>query len=243
MISALIFSASLATKMGVSVSATPEATGIRLHVAGKASHAANPHEGINANTALLKILSELPLAECESTAALRALSACFPHGDNYGAAVGIAQEDEISGRLTMALTMMEADETGMQMRLDSRVPICATQENCADILTARLTAEGFAVEGGMQPAHHTPADTPFVQTLLRCYETHTGKPGECHAMGGGTYVHDIPGGVAFGAEMPGFVSNLHGANERIRVDDLLTACKIFAQVIAELCCDPDGETA
>ena len=236
-ISALVMSASMATKMGVSVSATPEATGIRLHVTGRACHAANPHEGINANTALLKILAELPLADCESTRALRALSACFPHGDNAGTAIGIAQEDEISGRLTMALTMMEADETGLQVRLDSRVPLCATQENCADVLTARLTAEGFTVTGEMDPPHHTPADSPFVQTLLRCYETYTGKPGECRSMGGGTYVHYIEGGVAFGAEMPGFVSNLHGANEHIRVDDLLTACKIFAQVIAELCCD------
>ena len=54
-------------------------------------------------------------------------------------------------------------------------------------------------------------------------------------MGGGTYVHDIPGGVAFGAGMPGFESNLHGANERMNIADMLTAIKIFAQVIYDLC--------
>ena len=43
------------------------------------------------------------------------------------------------------------------------------------------------------------------------------------------------GGVAFGAGMPDFASNLHGANERINIRDSLTACKIFALAIAELC--------
>ena len=57
-------------------------------------------------------------------------------------------------------------------------------------------------------------------------------------MGGGTYVHDIPGGVAFGAAMPDFESNLHSANERMNIKDMLTAIKIFAQVIYDLCtCD------
>ena len=55
------------------------------------------------------------------------------------------------------------------------------------------------------------------------------------ATGGGTYVHDIPGGVAFGATMPGFDSRLHGANERIRVSDALTASKIFALAIVKIC--------
>jgi succinyl-diaminopimelate desuccinylase len=56
-------------------------------------------------------------------------------------------------------------------------------------------------------------------------------------MGGGTYVHHIEGGVAFGAHMPDFDTRLHGANERMHVEDMLTACKIFAQVICDLCAE------
>ena len=87
----------------------------------------------------------------------------------------------------------------------------------------------------MQPAHHTPAEGEFVSTLLRCYEAYSGRKCECKSTGGGTYVHDIPGGVAFGAGMPDFASNLHGANERINMHDTRIACKIFALAIAELC--------
>lgn len=229
-----------AAELGVSIRIVQTDTGLKLSVSGTSCHACNPHEGNNGNTALLQVLDALPLADCASTAALHALATWFPHGDDNGTTVGIAQEDAIAGCLTFTMTMMELDGQGVRVRFDGRVPICATKENCADVLTRRLAAEGFAVEGKMEPTHHTPADSPFIQTLLHCYETHTGKRGECCAMGGGTYVHYIEGGVAFGAEMPGFVSNLHGANEHICIDDLLTACKIFAQVIAELCCDLDA---
>lgn len=226
-----------AAELGVSVTVTPVETGIKLAVTGTSCHACNPHEGNNGNTALIRILDTLPLTECTSTRALHTLATLFPHGDNYGTAIGVAQEDAIAGRLTMVLTMIEASDTGLTVRFDSRVPICATPENCAKIVESRLAAAEFTVEGGMEPTHHTPADSPFIKTLLRCYETYTGKPGECCSMGGGTYVHYIEGGVAFGAGMPGFVSNLHGANEHICIEDLLTACKIFAQVIVDLCCD------
>ena len=35
--------------------------------------------------------------------------------------------------------------------------------------------------------------------------------------------------------MPGFNGNMHGADEHLCVKDLLTACKIFTQVIVDLC--------
>ena len=85
------------------------------------------------------------------------------------------------------------------------------------------------------PSHHTPADSPFVKTLLGAYEQYTGLPGYCKAIGGSTYVHAIEGGVCFGVTMPGFEPNVHGADERIPIRDLVTAAKIFTQVIVDLC--------
>lgn len=87
----------------------------------------------------------------------------------------------------------------------------------------------------MKPGHQVPADSKFVQVLLRCYEEETGKAGKCVAIGGGTYVHNIPGGVAFGAGDAEFDSHLHGANERARVSALMQAARIYANVIVELC--------
>ena len=98
-----------------------------------------------------------------------------------------------------------------------------------------MAKAGWTVKGEIDPPHHVPADSPFIQTLAKCYEMYSGRKSQCLCIGGGTYVHHIPGGVAFGASMPGFVSNLHGPDERVNVADLLTAAKIFTQVIIELC--------
>jgi succinyl-diaminopimelate desuccinylase len=105
------------------------------------------------------------------------------------------------------------------------------------VAEASLQKHGITVTGfeTMEPPHHTPADSPFVKTLLGCYEEYTGNKGECIAIGGGTYVHDIPGGVAFGCSMPGFESGMHGPDERVRVADLMLSCKIFTQAIIEIC--------
>ena len=227
--------ADAAARCGVVLSACGVDSGAELSVHGRQAHASTPWEGANGITALLAVLSSLPLADCESTRAIRTLAECFPHGDWLGETCGIAQKDDISGELTISLDLLSLCDTGLDVQLDSRVPICADEANCKQIFDARLSSLGFSVESEMHPAHHTPAEGEFVSTLLRCYETYSGRKGECVATGGGTYVHEIPGGVAFGAGMPGFVSNMHGANERINIRDSLAACKIFALAIAELC--------
>lgn len=208
---------------------------LRILCHGKGAHASLPEEGNNAITALLHLLCALPLAKVGSTAALHALNALFPHGDCAGRALGIAQSDAVSGALTLAFSLLEVNEHGLSGRFDSRFPLCATEENCKSAAEAAFAKFGFTVEGGMDAPHHTDAASPFVQTLLRCYEAYTGRTGECLAIGGGTYVHDIPGGVAFGCGMPGFNGNMHGADEHTCIQDLLTACKIFTQVIIDVC--------
>lgn len=205
--------------------------------AGTGGHAAEPEKANNALTALLRLLAALPLAPCESTDAVRALHALFPHGDTAGAALGVAQSDDLSGALTLAFTRLTLDETGFEARFDSRTPLCADDKTCRAAAEAALRKHGIAVTGFAELGrpHHTPADSPFVRTLLGCYESYTGERGDCVAIGGGTYVHDIPGGVAFGCSMPGFDSGLHGPNERVRLADLLLSCKIFTEAILRIC--------
>ena len=234
------------TKSWPAETATPRVTGVRyelreegdsLHILcrGKGAHASLPEEGVNAITGLLHLLCSLPLAKVGSTAALRALSALFPHGDCAGKALGIAQSDELSGALTLAFSLLTVTGTGLEGQFDSRVPICANDENCRTAAEASFSKFGFSVSGEMDAPHHTPADSPLVKALLKCYEQYTDYKGECLAIGGGTYVHDIPGGVAFGCCMPGFNGNMHGADEHTCIADQLTAAKIFTQAIIDLC--------
>lgn len=231
--------AELSQTTGTQIEVVSEGDGVRVICIGREAHASTPDEGINAITALLALLSRLPLAVTASTESIRALAELFPHGDNHGGALGIDQADSESGRITVALSLLELDETGLSGRFDARTPLCATPENCEMVVEKRCRDRGFFVVSVVTPPHKVAQDSPLIQTLLHCYEVYTGKTGRCVAIGGGTYVHSIPGGVAFGAGDFEFDSRLHSANERARVSALLMAAKIYAAVIAVVC---GGET-
>ena len=225
-----------AGKYGVDLLCEPAGDGVRLSVHGTQGHAAYPDGANNALTALLGIVAALPLSpDAPANAAVRALADLFPHGAYGGEGLGIDQADELSGPLTASLNVIDLGEEGLTGKLDCRVPICATYENCCAVAMKAMAAAGISASGELTAPHHTPGDGEFVQTLLRCYETYSGRRGECLRTGGGTYVHDIEGGVGFGISMPGFESNLHGANERINIQDALTAVKIFALAAHDIC--------
>ena len=202
---------------------------------GEASHAAWPEGGNNAVTGLIALLCALPLAEGGCRDALNSLNTLLPHGDCKGRALGIAQEEPVAGPLTVAFSLLEVTETGLKGYFDSRVPLCATEDNCLKVAKAAFEGKGFTFAGIQGAPHHVPADSPFIKTLLRRYEEYTGLKGECLSTGGGTYVHDIPGGVAFGCTLPGFDTHLHGPDERVRVSDLMLSAKLFAHIIIDLC--------
>ena len=176
----------LAAEIGASVQAAEVNGGVELTLIAKGCHAAMPETGINANTALIRVLCALPLAECGSTAALRAVEKLLPHGDYTGKALGIAQADDVTGPLTCSFTMIDVADGALQGLCDCRIPVCATEENCKAVADRAMTAAGFAPEGKMIPPHYTPAEGAFIQTLNRCYETYSSRKGGCYSMGGGT---------------------------------------------------------
>ena len=202
---------------------------------GQSAHAAMPEGGNNALTALLAALGNLPL-QGEDLKMMQAASWLFPHGDYYGMALGVNQEDEISGPLTLSLNMCKTVAGELQLQFDCRCPVCATRENLAETAMAAAASVGITIDDTpMFPPHNVPGDSDFVKTLLGCYETWTGQPGKCLYTGGGTYVHFMERGVAFGPCMPGIDYHLHGPDEFIRMEDLLNMGKIYAQAILELC--------
>lgn len=209
---------------------------VRITAEGKGAHASIPEEGNNALTGLLAFLSKLPFAPCEQIKRLHSLWQLFPHRDTAGKALGIAMEDEISGKLTLAFSLLTMTEKGLSGTFDSRCPLCATEENVLLAVKQKLKKEGFTLHNdSMRPPHHVDCNSTFVKTLNHVYERVTGRKGGCISMGGGTYVHGLKNGVSFGAAMPGTDNRMHGADEFAEIEDLVAGVKIFAQVIVELC--------
>lgn len=207
-----------------------------IRAKGRAGHASLPEHGQNAVSALLELLARLPLAESDSTAAVKAAAEMFPFGDVNGKALGVCMEDEVSGMITMNLGILTMDKDHMEISVDSRVPVCGNDENVTEVIRNCMDKNGFYMKSGaLSKPHYVPADSPFVKTLLESYEHYSGRKGEARAMGGGTYVHELERGVAFGCAMDDVDNHMHGDDEFMVVDVLVMSAKIFADVICKLC--------
>lgn len=205
--------------------------GVLISCDGKAAHASTPEGGINAVTALLSLVSRLMNEEI-----LSGLSKLFPFGETDGTALGLKCEDE-SGALTCVLSTLTITPGGeIEGTIDIRFPTCMDLESVKGKLQSALENIGLKYEMilGDEP-HIVPEDSEFVQKLLSVYERVEGEKGRCIAIGGGTYVHNIEGGVAFGAERGDTDYHMHGDNEFITVDELLKDAVLYAHAIIEIC--------
>ena len=206
-------------------------SGDKLAYKGIAAHVSTPESGDNAITGLLTYLSsDSAFADC------KALAQLFPHGCTDGNGLGIACADTESGALTCICSMLHAEHGMLTGCVDIRFPISTTKEAVLEQVQAAFEAKGFQCEALIQSdPHHTPKDTPFVQDLLAVYEEQTGTRGECIAIGGGTYVHDIAGGVAFGMEYPDWDYHMHGDDEFLPLEQLGENTCMMAAAILRIC--------
>ncbi len=204
-----------------------------IGVSGTNAHASTPETGRNALTCLLELLAALDLPGQQGET-IRQMAARYPFGETDGTSCGIAAADEISGGLTLVCSVMEMDAAQMTAYNDIRFPVCCKGEAVVAAMQTTLAPIGCEAIMCDEP-HHTDEQSPFVQTLLRVYEGVTGNKGECLAIGGGTYVHHIEGGVAFGATFPGTDVHMHGAEEFILTEHLLLDAEMMALAITELC--------
>lgn len=205
-------------------------------VIGLSAHGSTPEHGKNAGLAGILLALALPLDPCPQLDLLKNISLLFPWGVTDGSALGIKMSDPESHDLTCTLNLFHVTETEMSFTFDCRTPLMATKENCEDVARAAVEAKGFTFETpGMIPPHAVPGDSDFVQTLLSAYEDVTGLKGECLAIGGGTYVHELKNGVAFGAVLPDIDTRMHGADEFMPISNLVTAAKVFAEAVIRLC--------
>ena len=226
----------LEEETGVTVSCTSDGGRCSVELKGAAGHAASPAAGNNALTALLRLIELLPLAAGPAADRMHALARLFPHGDWRGEALKVAMSDEESGSLTLSLDVLNYKDGKIEGIFDCRAPLCATEENLTCVMRKALAEAGFSMEeGGMTPAHAVSADSFFVRTLLDCYELYSGRKGKTLAIGGGTYVHELERGVAFGCAEEGVDTHMHGDDEYMKISIMVMSAKIFADAILRLC--------
>lgn len=220
----------------ISVNVVEEGSDCRINVEGIGGHAAFPELSKNALTAMLSIIAKLPLDDNEGNRLIKGIAGLFPYSDYYGRSLGISMSDEVSGKLTISLNLLKFENGDFEAVFDCRAALCANDDNLTAVIASRLDALGVSMQNKtMVKPHHVPADSFFVKTLLDVYEDYFGEKGEAHSTGGGTYVHDLKNGVAFGCEIQGVDNHMHGPDEFMELEILKKSAKIFAEAIIRLC--------
>ncbi len=218
---------------GVQFAISPEEESVlRVDVRGQAAHASTPAEGKNALCAALRLAAKLPLADTQGHRALRALDALLPYEDTCGKTLGIYREEERSGATTLCFSILIYTPDGLRGIFDARLPVGCTEENTKRPVMDLLAKNGIRMQDDpMVKPHCVPGDSPFVKALLDSYESYTGIKGEPLSTGGGTYVHELTRGVAFGCMTPDVDNHMHGDDEFMFIDQMVMSAKIFADAI------------
>ena len=208
---------------------------VRIISKGKSAHASTPENGKNAITGLLQILCSLEISDKPTAKLLWDIIARYPHGETNGRSLGVFCSDE-SGALTSVLSLIDAKDGKLTFSTDTRFPCSMNCDELKSKVNASIENTGITLSDftGTEP-HYTSPECFLAKTLLDVYEEETGKKGECLSIGGGTYVHGISGGVAFGVEHPGTDYRIHGADEFVPISEFYDNTVMFAKAIEKLC--------
>ena len=204
-----------------------------LHMLGKEGHASMPDHADNALMKLVKAIAEsdVPAADKETFAGLASVLYGFNHGEGLG-----VDFTDASGRLTLAPTILTAEETGVTIGFDIRYPASMTFEQLTGTIDERMGALGFAVKDRTNSlGHYIAPDTELVSTLMDVYGELSGdRASKPISIGGGTYAREFKNAVAVGVTQPGRPDKCHVANECILLSEMLFNTRFMAESLKRL---------
>lgn len=195
---------------------------------GVAAHGSTPELGFNAGIAAIKAI-----AKFYTNKDLLHLHSCYENLQGYGLEA-YANSDEM-GHNSLNVGIIDWVEKGeFKMIVNFRyVDKCHVDEAQYNI---KEHSKPFSVEFlSESKLLFYPKESVLVQTLLEAYQKETGDyKSTPKAIGGGTYAKEADNVVAFGAEFPGWNSNMHSPGEQMKKTDLFKSVSIYAKAIVDL---------
>lgn len=207
---------------------------LKLMAKGFAAHAANPSEGKNAITAIMKAVSDLQLSNELGEIA----SFYMEHiGFNlFGEHMGVGLEDEVSGKLSFNVGKVEVADGKLIFSIDNRVPVSYPCKEAQERIEKTLEGTRFYFANpDIIEAIYVPKDSFLVQTLMDVYKEVTGdQTAEPQIDGACSYARALENCVAFGALLPDQPNLMHQKNEYLELDKLDMWMKIYLEAIYRL---------
>ena len=205
---------------------------VTLSAQGKAAHASTPEEGINAISALMERLAQVP--ELHSPF-VDFYQSCIGW-DYSGAGLGCALEDEKSGRLTLNAGVLAVEGEELVLSLNVRSPVTFSREDVLGPIRAAASSWGMTLSLTEEnPPIYMDKDGPVISALVEVYRQATGDTQHQPAViGGGTYARAMDNIVAFGPMLPGRERTEHMENEYALVEDLMLCRTIYKNALEKL---------
>lgn len=225
---------------GGSITYDKESGTIRVSVEGIPAHAAFPEGSESAEVKLAKILLEADVLD-EAGKKMMESSVHF-FSDYYGAGLGIAFSDDISGKLTHVGGMAEYKDGVFWQNINIRYNITADAKVLVENIRKTMGAYGYRLTKveNSDPCY-TDKNHPVVQELTAICNRHLGTNLEPFVMGGGTYARKLKHAVGFGPGIPGRLKRFgatrggaHQADEYAEVALYKKAFLIYAEAIPKL---------
>ncbi len=211
-----------------------------LTATGITSHASRPDGSINAMRLLADLLKDCAALDAGDRKIMA--DASFALGDDYGVNMGIACEDENTGRTTVACGIVRAPQGKLQLVFNPRVCVSMPLDEIEAGFARFCAARGWRViEATKSEGFYIEADSPLVAALLEaCSQYVDLSHGKTYVMGGGTYSRKLKNACAFGPEfeeepVPSFIPPGHGGahqpDEYISIDSFFKAFEIYLNAL------------
>ncbi len=210
---------------------------IKAETDGISAHAAFPEGSESAEVKLAEALLEAGILDEAAAGIMEAVSSLF--SDYYGEGLGIACEDDVSGRLTHVGGTAEYKDSVFHQTIDIRYCISADPAAMIDTIQKKLAGYDFRVEDiKNNPPCYRDASKPEIRELVEICNAHLGTDLNAYVMGGGTYARKLKNAVGYGPGIPGGEKifgdekgGAHQPDEYVRIEDLKKAFEIYTDAL------------
>ncbi len=203
----------------------------QIIAAGLTAHAMHPWEGVNANLHLLEAIAKAGYEDD----GIRFINDVFQRKFRFE---GFADKDysDFSGPITNCFSQMKANENGVRLSVDLRLPVSVTKEQVMEMIAEKAKDYNLTVEefDWLAPIHVS-KEGELIHKLMAAYQEVTGdmvsEPGVSE---GATYARAFDNCVAFGACFPDTVMTEHEPNERASIAELVKAAEVYRAAFLKL---------
>lgn len=213
---------------------------VRLVAKGVGGHAANPEKTQNAIAILVDYLLEHDVCTKEERDFLLFLQKLHKNTDGSGLGIACKDPQAVFSPLTCIGGTILFENGVLRQGINVRYPTATSKGQISQILekAAAEHAAKFCLIYDIPP-FYIDANSGAIKTLLDAYIDVTGHVSKPFTIGGGTYARGFKNAVSFGPKpqkqiLPHFAGPEHGANEGAKLEDLLTALKVYILALCRL---------